>query len=218
MNQDEYSKTSELQKIYSEIKDDIVNRLEEFEKIWDSYTDEELFAEFVFCLLTPQSKARKCWAAVQKLVFNNVLISSSADEIVQHLVGVRFHNNKTRNIIEAREKFFINGIFVLKKQIDMLDVHQAREYLVENVKGYGFKEASHFLRNIGKGDEISILDRHILRNLVKFGVIPKQPDSISKKVYYEIEARMKKFAKIIQIPLAHLDILRWYKEADEIFK
>ena len=107
MNQDEYSKTSELQKIYSEIKDDIVNRLEEFEKIWDSYTDEELFAEFVFCLLTPQSKARKCWAAVQKLVFNNVLISSSADEIVQHLDGVRFHNNKTRNIIEAREKFFI---------------------------------------------------------------------------------------------------------------
>ena len=218
MNQHKKAITSELKAIYAEIKDDIVKRLAEFTKIWDSYTDEELFAEFTFCLLTPQSKARKCWAAVQNLVSHKVLINGTADEIVQHLEGVRFHNNKTRNIIEAREKFLINGKFVIKDKLNMLDVRQAREYLVQNVKGYGFKEASHFLRNIGKGDEIAILDRHILRNLVNFKVIQKQPASISKKIYYEIESQMKIFAHKIEIPLAHLDILFWFKEAGEIFK
>jgi len=38
------------------------------------------------------------------------------------------------------------------------------EWLVKNLTGLGYKEAGHFLRNIGSG-KIAILDRHILRNL-----------------------------------------------------
>ncbi|MCD4657090.1 MAG: N-glycosylase/DNA lyase [Planctomycetes bacterium] len=207
-----------LQSIYADIKHEIAVRIIEFDKIWESNTDEELFAEFAFCLLTPQSKARKCWSAVEKLITNNVLIEGSEADIVKHLDGVRFHNKKARNVVEAREKFFIDGKFTIKNIILRFEVSQAREFLVENVKGFGMKEASHFLRNVGKGAEIAILDRHILRNLVNFKVIEELPKSIPKNMYYEIESRMKEFAKRIEIPLNHLDILLWFKEAGEIFK
>ena len=83
----------------------------------------------------------------------------------------------------------------------------------------GYKEASHFLRNIGKGDELSILDRHILRGLKKTSVIEEIPESLSEKKYLEIEKAMKKFAiEKVKVPVAHLDFLFWYLFNGEIFK
>ena len=85
-------------------------------------------------------------------------------------------------------------------------------------KGIGYKEASHFLRNIGFGKEIAILDRHILKNLVLFNVIDEVPKSITKKYYHEIEDKLLNFADAINISPDHLDFLLWYKEAGEVFK
>lgn len=98
------------------------------------------------------------------------------------------------------------------------DVNKLREWLVNNIKGIGYKEASHFLRNIGFGKNIAILDRHILRNLKIFGVIKEIPKSISKAKYMKIEKIMAGFAKEVDIPISHLDLLLWYKETGEIFK
>ncbi|MFW5800234.1 MAG: DNA lyase, partial [Spirochaetota bacterium] len=93
-----------------------------------------------------------------------------------------------------------------------------RVWLVKNIKGYGYKEASHFLRNIGFGDNIAILDRHIYKNLKLLNVIDEIPKSASPKKYIEIEQKMREFSKEINIPMAHLDFVLWYKEAGEIFK
>jgi len=90
--------------------------------------------------------------------------------------------------------------------------------LVKSIKGIGYKEASHFLRNIGLGEDLAILDRHILKNLKLLGVIEKIPKSLSRKKYFEIEGKMYEFAKEIQIPIGCLDLLLWYKQTGEIFK
>ncbi len=82
----------------------------------------------------------------------------------------------------------------------------------------GYKESSHFLRNIGFGDDIAILDRHILKNLVKYGVIKEIPKSLTDKKYLEIEQKMKKFSEEAEIPFSHLDLLWWSEETGEIFK
>ena len=83
----------------------------------------------------------------------------------------------------------------------------------------GYKEASHFLRNIGFADDLAILDRHILKNLKIFGIIEEIPKSLSKKKYLEIEKAMKKFAiEKVKVPVAHLDFLFWYLFNGEIFK
>jgi len=95
---------------------------------------------------------------------------------------------------------------------------KAREWLVRNVKGMGMKEASHFLRNIGLGENLAILDRHILKNLKKLGTIDDIPSHLSISKYLEIEEKMREFSSRTNIPMSHLDLVLWCRETGEIFK
>ena len=97
-------------------------------------------------------------------------------------------------------------------------VTEKREWIVKNIKGMSYKEASHFLRNIGFGEDIAILDRHILKNLVKLEVIDELPKSLTPKLYMEIEEKMRKYCEFVKIPMDEMDLLLWYKEAGVIFK
>jgi len=209
----------QLQKLYRTKKKEIVRRLKEFDSRMKEEDDAAVFSELVFCLLTPQSKAKCCWDAVETLNRKKILVAGNEDEIKVNLRGVRFHNKKAAYIVKARKLFKKSGAAPLKTSLGQFsDVHECRDWLVKNIKGLGYKEASHFLRNIGSGDGIAILDRHILRNLVFFGVIEDIPSSLSRETYSGIEKKMAGFARSIRIPLAHLDLLLWYKETGEIFK
>jgi len=88
----------------------------------------------------------------------------------------------------------------------------------KNVKGYGLKEASHFLRNIGlSNNKIAILDRHILRNLKELGLI-KDAKIKSPKHYLETEQIFLAHADRMRIPADELDLHWWSQENGEIFK
>ncbi len=211
-------KVRELKSDYSEIRDEIETRLKEFGRVWDQ-GDERLFRELCFCIFTPQSKAKVCWDTVKELDGTDQLLSVEEEEIAEEIKRVRFRFNKAGYLVEAREKFAGDECISLKEKIDSFtDGKEARKWIVDNVKGLGLKEASHFLRNIGKGDELAILDRHILKNLDEMGVIESVPKTLTKKRYLEIEEKMKKFSKEIDIPLDHLDLVLWYRETGEIFK
>ncbi|KAA0006972.1 MAG: N-glycosylase/DNA lyase [Thermoplasmata archaeon] len=204
-------KLKALHSLYYFIKEDIAKKLEEFKSIGKD--EGKVFKELIFCILTPQSKAEICWNAVERMFKKNIVPEGSVDEIARELKGVRFRFNKARYIVEARK--FFNKNF-LRKLNDM-DAVNAREWLVKNIKGYGYKEASHFLRNIGKGFELAILDRHILKNLVEFSVIDNIP-ALTKKKYYEIEKKMREFSERIGIPMAYLDFVLWHRQTGRIFK
>ncbi len=209
----------EFKSIHSAIKPEITKRLSEFKSLWRSGAGDKLFHELIFCLLTPQSNAKQCWRAVGELSDKDLVFTGDAKTLAKNLRRTRFRNNKARYVCEARGCFVKGGKVVIKVALSAFkDPIEAREWLVKNVKGYGYKEASHFLRNIGHGDNIAILDRHILKNLKRAGVIKEIPKSISRKVYLDIEEKMRKFAKRINIPLDHLDFVLWYKEAGEVFK
>ncbi len=233
---------SQLKRIYGIKKNEIISRLKEFKKLWSDGNDEEIFTELAFCILTPQSKAKSCWDAIAKLEKQDLLSKGTIKQIKQGLNCVRFKNKKAEYIVRARKLFMkqnrikvipphpplvkggrgnfkVNNYVSIKPILSkFVDVYACREWLVNNIKGIGYKEASHFLRNIGFGKNIAILDRHILRNLKDFGVIKEIPKSISKAKYLEIEKKMSKFARHIGIPLSHLDLLFWYKGTGEIFK
>jgi N-glycosylase/DNA lyase len=212
-------KIVELKKLYKTKSKDIKQRLEDFKETYKNGTDEEILSELSFCLLTPQSKAKMCWNSICSLSKDNLIIIGDKDNITKKLFGVRFKYKKAEYIICAREHFIKNNKVVIKDKIDSFeDILSLRDWLVKNIKGYGYKEASHFLRNIGMGEDIAILDRHILRNLVRFGVIDKIPTSISKSKYLEIEDLMRIFSMKLNIPLSHIDILFWSNETGEIFK
>lgn len=208
-----------LKKKYASMKDASQARLADFEKVFEEGSEEDIFKELVFCLFTPQSKALSCWGAVEDLTERDLIIKGRADEIAETIPCVRFRNNKARYLVRAREMFTQDGRINVKSKLEgFKDPTDTREWLVKNVKGMGYKEASHFLRNIGKGKDLAILDRHILKNLVLLGVIEEVPASISKNKYLEIEERMANFAREVGIPMSHMDILFWHNETGEIFK
>ncbi len=210
---------AELLSIYDEIKDMINSRIEEFKNLWKKGSEERLFAEMAFCLLTPQSKARICWTAVENMMDSGVLFTGTVDEILPFLSGVRFKYTKARRIVMLRERVFENGVPTVRKLIsNFSDGFEARKYLVKTINGYGYKEASHFLRNIGLGLELAILDRHILKNLVKIGVIKEMPKTLTSKKYLHIENLMRDYSRTVGIPMSHLDLLLWYHETGEVFK
>ena len=131
---------------------------------------------------------------------------------------MRFHNNKAKYIISARQKLFEQNFLCKFRQEHTGDEIGLRNRLADEVDGLGLKEAAHFMRNTGLGFEVAILDRHILANLQKYGAIERVPKSLGRKTYFEIEGKMQKFSKKAGIPMAHLDLLFWSEQTGRIFK
>ena len=198
----------EILKEYEQKKEVIKKRLNDFAQITK---DEDFFYELCFCILTPQSKAKLCWKAVEDLKANNFL-RKDINPLTFLLGRTRFQNNKSRYLLEAKSKY--NEIISNLKSLSPVEM---REWLVTNIKGIGLKEAGHYQRNIGRRD-LAILDRHILKNLYDQKVIEEIPKTLTKKNYLEIESKFKEFSKKLNIPMDELDLLFWSKEEGSIFK
>jgi N-glycosylase/DNA lyase len=209
----------EIRALYQAKKKEVSLRLEEFKEVWEGGTREEIFAELVYCILTPMARGKMCCAAVNTMVRTGILFTGNESQIERKLIGARFIHKKSTYIIKARAKFLGDGSDSLRSVLGLInDAQEAREWLVKNVKGIGYKEASHFLRNIGYTQDLAILDRHILKNLCLLGVIGELPGSLSRRRYVDMEKRMRGFSNEVRIPMGHLDLLLWYKETGEILK
>ncbi len=204
----------ELRAEYEKRKNEIKTRLREFQRLWETRDEQRMLEELVFCLLTPQSKAKICWQAVERLKEKGLLDLPDTEKIEQELTGVRFRHNKAQRI--QRAVSLLRGK-IAKVLAGFSTPEEARKWLVKHVKGLGYKEASHFLRNIGYSSELAILDRHVLKNLKKHGVISRIAP-LTPKRYLEIEQQMKKFAKQVGISMGELDLLFWSMETGEVFK
>ncbi len=191
-------------------KEKINSRLEDFSNI-DKKDSRQIFEELAFCLLTPQSKAKSADKSIRNLVENKLLLDGTSEEIQNQLTGIRFHITKSRRIVEARKTFS-------EFNFDYSDIFNLRDEIAKSFKGIGYKESSHFLRNIGFGKDIAILDRHILKNLVKVNIIEEVPKTLTPKKYLEIEEKMRIFCQKIGINMAQLDLLFWSEETGEIIK
>jgi len=189
----------------SQIKKKVESRIKEFENMDDK------FSELCFCILTANSSAQMGLKLQKNL--HDAFLNSSEDELARQLrkYGYRFpnragyicHNRKYENIDEILKNFS--------------DERKAREWLVRNVKGFGYKEASHFLRNVGYKN-VAIIDRHILRVAKRHGLIEEIPASLSRRTYIDIEKKLEKVADELDITLAELDLYLWYMETGKILK
>lgn len=204
---------------YRKRKSRIDKRLKEFSALHKD-KDEKIFSELCFCLLTANANALLCNEAVKDLKSRGLLLKGRESQIRPILKGkARFHNKKAGFIVGARKLLTVGKCINVKDRLDLKDIIKTRDWLVENIKGFGYKEASHFLRNIGLGQDIAILDRHILKNLKKHNVIDKIPSSVgSRKTYIDIEDKMRRFSKRVKIPLDSLDLLFWSIQTGFIFK
>ena len=195
----------------SEVANLIKKRMEEFEHIGRG-SNEELFKELSFCLLTANYSAEG-GIRIQREIGDG-FITLSLDELTRELrcLGHRFPRARAEYIVEARR--FLPRLREILSSFD--DEKALREWLARNIKGLGFKEASHFLRNIGF-ENIAIVDFHIVDLLVRYGLIERSR-SITKRRYLEIEGILEKIADRANLTLAELDLYLWYIETEKVLK
>lgn len=201
-------KVRQLEK--TEVNDIITKRLAEFES-FKTKSENEWFSELCFCILTANAK-QKTGAIIQNQIHFEGFKTLS-EETLANLIKLnkhRFHNNKAKYIVMARE--FANIKTIIKDKTEL----EAREFLVENVKGLGMKEASHFLRNTG-GQNLAILDRHILSLLAEHKIIEK-PKTLTPQLYKQIEQKFTELASTLRMSLAKLDLFLWYMKTGEVLK
>ena len=190
-----------------ETKIKIKERLQEFAQL-NKANNLEWFNELCFCILTANSKALTA-INIQKEMNKDGFLKKTQTQITDIIRkhGHRFCNTKAKYIVAARK--FIN----IKDILANLDTKAARELLVKNIKGLGYKESSHFLRNVGYHD-VAIIDRHILRFLYQEKLIDEIPKTITKKQYLDFENILSKF----EIPSDELDLIIWHKMTGTILK
>ena len=188
----------------------ISQRMKEF-KQHKAENHEKIFSELCFCLLTANFQAEKS-IEIQK-EFEHEFETISQEELAKKLKskGHRFWPQRAERIVLARECKDELCELVFKKS-----GKEIRGWIVENVKGLGMKEASHFLRNIGYGD-VAILDFHIIDILVEEGLI-ERPKTLTPKRYLEIEEVLKKLGEEVDLNLAELDLYLWYLETGKVLK
>jgi len=179
--------------------------------------NERIFEELSFCLLTANTSAAMSMKAIDHI--RPILTKGSIQELSKKLIesGYRFPNKRAEYIFEAREKLQKEHNVDIKSLIENRDAKETRDFFVDNIKGLGYKEASHFLRNIGVFG-LAILDKHILRTMHENNMIEDFPKSLNRKRYLEIEEKFKEFSDILNIDMDALDLLLWSMKNGEIMK
>ena len=197
----------------SEIKKVIDVRVEEFRELGMKNSN-EIFKELCFCLMTANFSAEG-GIRIQKNVDDGLLVLPE-DLLASKLkaLGHRFPNMRANFIVKSRE--FKDNI--KEKMQEFSNDEERRQWLVDNIKGLGYKEASHFLRNIGYSN-VSIIDFHIIDLLVKHNLVEQPKNkSLNGKKYAEIENVLKQLSMATGLSLGELDLYLWYQETGKVLK
>lgn len=201
-----------LQKLkHTKVKLQVDSKIKEFKK-FRKKPNNEIFKELCFCILTANYSAEPAIKIQKEL--GNRFITLTKSQLAKKLksLGHRFPNKRAEYILEARK----HNDSLRKIIHSSKDEFQLREWIVKNIKGLGFKEASHFLRNTGY-ENFAIIDFHIIDLLVRHKII-KKPKTLTKNKYLEIEKTLAEIAKKSNLTQAKLDLYLWFMETGKVLK
>lgn len=215
----------DLKKHYSENRPEIESRLEEFRELREA-PDERLFKELCFVILTSQSSAEDAWKAVEQLE-DRGLLSDPKKRKVEPVIaenGVQFEEKKAGFIIE-NFRFLSQPTFEdpsksmkMRQRINPDELEKCRNWLVDNIKGLGWKGASHFLRNIGYGNSFAILSSHTVSVLFDLDVLEISNPPTNRSEYLKAEEKVNDFSEDIGIDIQALDLVLWSYRTGKVFK
>jgi len=201
-----------IEKLKNSGINNLVNsRITEFAEIKDKSSD-KIFTELCFCIMTANCSAEKCIEIHENI--GDDFLNLSQYQLTNKFkeLGYRFPNIRSKYIVEAR----CNKEELNKRIKSNEGENQLRDWIVKKIKGIGYKEASHFLRNIGYKN-YAIVDFHIVDLLVKHLLITK-PKTMTKKKYMEIEELLKDIGARLNLNMAELDLFLWNLETGKILK
>jgi N-glycosylase/DNA lyase len=200
---------------------EIRKRLGEFDDVWRKGSDARLWEELAYCIFTAGASARMGLDSVEAV--RTLLLDGDAEAMAAALKRAgahRFPNARPEYIVTTRNYFRATFGMALRKRLrSFRDPFARRDWRAQEkqVKGLGYKEASHFLRNVGvKGH--AILDKHVMRCLAEVGVIDSAKPPQTRKKYLEVEQELVRFAKEIRVDFDELDLVLWSMKTGEILK
>jgi N-glycosylase/DNA lyase len=194
-------------------------RLGEFAEVWHSATDERLWEELVFCIFTAGASARMGLSSVEAV--RPLLARGTHEELAAALSSRhRYPRARAGYIVVTREYLEGDCRMRLRERLESFaDPLERRDWLAreKGIKGLGYKESSHFLRNVGLRG-YAILDKHILRCLAEVGVIESPDPPATRARYLATEERLRRFARDVKIDFDELDLVLWSMKTGEILK
>lgn len=224
----------------SSVRKKVDVRMKEFAQIRGKgkSSEERIFSELCFCLLTANFTAErgmKIQDALGKCVLSDKepVLARKLKKLghrfpnarAGYIAGARKCNAELQALLSSSKKGNSSMKSSMKKRNSALNSADRgssgkglREWIVANVKGLGWKEASHFLRNIGYTD-VAIIDFHILDLLVREGLVPAPKNkALSKAKYLEVEQVLERVSSRAGVNLAELDLYLWYIETGKVLK
>ena len=222
---------SKLKEVIPQVREYVLQRVAEFERLskegithfdfrpfLDIDYDAGLFSELCFCLLTANSSA-SMGIRIQAKLGDEGFMKASEKELTEvfRSHGHRFPEQRAQRIVEVRQRWeeireLINSGKGWKEVRSLL----AEPKSPFKIKGFGYKEASHFLRNIGAKD-LAIVDRHIYRFLTENGLFPSVK-TLTPKRYLEAERVLEELCKELKITQAELDLYIFYIKTKKVLK
>jgi N-glycosylase/DNA lyase len=194
-------------------------RLAEFQSVWEEGSDARLWEELVYCIFTAGASARMGLRSVEAV--RHLLRDGEHEELTRALTGKHRYPVSRPGYIVTTRTFLLEDcrLRLRERLLGFTDPLARRDWLAKEkrIKGLGYKESSHFLRNVGlKG--YGILDKHILRSLSELGVIESPQPPTTRARYLLTEERLKQFARDINIDFDELDLVLWSMKTGEILK
>jgi len=202
-------------------KKEIQARLNEFRGVWRNGSDERLWEELVFCIFTAGASARMGFTAVAAV--RPFLAQGGRREMTRALrrAGAhRFPVARPGYIVITRNYLREHCNMELRRKLKSFrDPLERRDWLAQEkrIKGLGYKESSHFLRNIGiRG--YAILDKHVMGCLQDLQIVETAKPPATRARYLEVEGELKLFARDIKVDFDELDLVLWSMKTGEVLK
>ena len=204
---------------HRERREEIRIRLDEFRAVGTEQNDDRLWEEMVFCFFTGGCSATMGLRSLEKV--RPLLKTGTQKQLARALKGVhRYPNERARYVFESRNFLHSDCGLRLGKRLNGFGCPiERRDWLAreKGIKGLGYKEASHFLRNVGYRG-YAILDKHVLRCLAELRIIdePKPPNSRDR--YLTVEGKLRDLTNAVGIDFDELDLVLWSIKTGMILK
>jgi N-glycosylase/DNA lyase len=196
-------------------------RLDQFRQLWRNGSDEQLWEELVFCIFTAGASARMGFSAVEAI--RPLLMNGDREDMTLALRNAgahRFPVERPCYIVVTRNYLREHCDMALREKLkSFADPIERRDWLAseKQIKGLGYKESSHFLRNIGLLGH-AILDKHVMSCLLDLRVVETAKPPATRARYLETEERLRSFARDIRIDFDELDLVLWSMKTGEVLK
>ena len=208
-----------IRRAYASRRTEIRDRMSEFDLIGAAGTDAHFWEEMVFCFFTGGCSARMGLNSLEAV--RPFLRTGDQGQLAAALAGVhRYPNARARYIVASRDFLLEHCGLELRNKLHGFKCSQERrDWLAreKGIKGLGYKEASHYLRNVGfKG--YAILDKHVLNCLAELKLIDEAKPPNTRSKYLIVEEKVKKLTDLTEIDFDELDLVLWSMKTGVILK